>query len=123
MFAVPLPSVRRGLVVALSAAVLVPVLGLPHSAWAEDGDPVSGETVVGELVQAQVEHEAHEEVPEGVDDGLLTWIETGDGNSVRLSTDDVTDLVEELTGDAEAEVPVGATVEVVVGEEVSGCPR
>ena len=122
MFAVPLPSVRRGLVVALSAAVLVPVFGLPHSAWAEDGDPVSGETVVGELVQAQVEHEAHEEVPEGVDDGLLTWIETGDGNSVRLSTDDVTDLVEELTGDPEAEVPVGATVEVVVGEEVSAAP-
>jgi hypothetical protein len=123
--AVPLPRTRRWLTTVLCTAIVVPVLGSPQAARAEGNDPAPGDTVVGELVQAWVEHETHDEPdadPERADDDLLTWVETDDGDSVRLSTDDVTDMLGERTGDPQAELPVGATVEVVVGDEIEDGP-
>jgi hypothetical protein len=113
------PHRRRWLAAVLSTAVVLPVLGFSYVARAADDAPVPGDSVVGELVQAQLEDAPHEQSAGEAGDGLLTWIETADGDSVRLSTDDVSDLVEDLTGDPDGEVPVGATVEVVVGDEVA----
>jgi hypothetical protein len=90
--------------------VLVPVLA-PPVATADDA-AAAGDTIVGELVQAWPEHENHAEAVARADEGPLTWIETAAGESVRVSTDD---LEGDLPG---AGVPVGATVEVVVGDEI-----
>src|SRR4051812_34143867 len=84
---------------------------VPAAALADDGTS-GGETVVGELVQAWPEHEDHAEAVARADDGPLTWIETASGDTVRVDTDD---LDGDLPG---AGVPVGATVSVVVGDEV-----
>ncbi|NEK58017.1 hypothetical protein GCU56_09045 [Geodermatophilus sabuli] len=95
----PRPSVR--LLVLGAVAVLLPVL--PTAPAAAEGPP-AGETVVGELVQAWAEPadtgSAHAEA------GPVSWIETPEGEAVRVATDDV------------AHVEVGATVEAVVGAEV-----
>lgn len=102
---------RRSLLAVLTAAVLLPVV-VPAGASADDA-PISGETVVGELVQAWAEHEDHREAVERSSDGPLTWIETASGEAVRVSTED---LEGDLPGTG---VPIGATVEVVVGDEVA----
>ncbi|TFV87802.1 hypothetical protein [Blastococcus sp. CT_GayMR16] len=105
---------RRSRIAAIIAAVLLPI-AVPAAAAADDA-PSSGETVVGELVQAWPEYEDHDEAAERGAEGPLTWIETEDGGSVRVSTDDLQD------GLPGAGAPVGATVEVVVGDEVDGDP-
>jgi hypothetical protein len=75
--------------------------------------PSRGETVVGELVQAWPEHQDDQEAVRRAGEGPLTWIETAAGESVRVSTEDLTHGLAERS-----EVPVGATVEVVVGRKV-----
>ena len=91
--------------------VLVPVLVLgPAGVAPAEEDLPARESVVGELVQAWVEHEPHH-AHEPADDGPLTWVQTAEGESVRLSTEDLASVVP-------AEIPLGATVEVVVGDQV-----
>jgi hypothetical protein len=102
---------RRSLLALTPAAVLVPLLA-PAVAAADD-EPAGGDTVVGELVQAWPEYRNHAEAVDRAEEGPLTWIETPTGESVRVSTDD---LADEVGGGGE--VPVGATVQVVVGDEV-----
>jgi hypothetical protein len=82
-----------------------------------DVAPSSGETVIGELVQAWQEHEEPHDAVAHAAEGPLTWIETDTGETVRVPTED---LADDLTGDpgAAAALPVGATVEVVLGGEV-----
>jgi hypothetical protein len=106
-----LAPARRRLLAVLAGTVVVPML-VPAVAVADDG-PSSGDTVVGELVQAWPEYWNHAEAVARAEDGPLTWIETASGESVRVSTDDLTDGL----GGSD-EVPVGATVQVVVGDEV-----
>ncbi len=111
-----MPSVshRKRLRYALAAAAVVvaPVL-LPTVAAAQEP---AGRTVVGELVRALADHRAghehgdehgheHAEGAEGIEG--LTWVETDDGETVRLSAADAADL------------PSGATVEVTVGNEIA----
>ncbi len=98
---------RRSLsLVGLSAALTVPLLGLPGTAVAA-GEPSTGDTVVGTLVQAWPEYEHLSEVAEHADEGPLSWIEPENGDAVRVETEEVEDL------------DVGATVEVVLGAEVA----
>jgi hypothetical protein len=98
-----------------AVAVVLSALALPEIAAADDG-VAAGDRVVGELVQAWPEHEDHAEAVDRADDGPLTWIETPDGEAVRVSTDDLTD---DLAAGRPDGLPVGATVEVVVGDEVA----
>ena len=104
MLAVRRPRVLRSPVTAACAALVVCLVVTPTPAGA--GDEASGETVVGELVQAWPEHEHPQDAVEHADEGPLTWVETNTGETVRVPTEDLTDI------------PVGATVEVVVGDEV-----
>ncbi|MBN1093855.1 hypothetical protein JKP75_15625 [Blastococcus sp. TML/M2B] len=102
----------RGVVL---AAVAVPVLALAAPAAPARGDdspvptpaeaPVvdAGGTVVGELVQAWPEHA---DPVGGAEHGPLSWVRTDEGDSVRVLTEDVEDL------------PLGATVEVTLGDQV-----
>ncbi|WNV74827.1 hypothetical protein [Geodermatophilus sp. DSM 44513] len=92
---------------AVSVAVLAgAVLAPPVAAAVEQ--PVPGDTVVGELVQAYAEPAPgdHEDDPGGHEDALLSWIEPDTGAAVRVPTEDV------------AAVEVGATVEVTLGGSV-----
>ncbi|MGY1731910.1 reprolysin-like metallopeptidase [Geodermatophilus sp. SYSU D01045] len=98
----------RVLAAAALTAVLVPLVGT-GPALADDA-PAVGDTVVGELVQAWAEHADPEEAAEHAEDALLSWVTEADGTSVRVDTGDVDD------------VPVGATVEVTLGEEVPAEP-
>ncbi|MFD2090322.1 reprolysin-like metallopeptidase [Blastococcus deserti] len=106
------PGLRRPLGTAVTAAVVLSLLVALPTAQAEEP---TGETVVGELVQAWAEniHTAEpepldgrqvEEHPEG---DLVSWVETDSGEAVRVLTEDV------------ADIPVGSTVEVTVGDEVT----
>ena len=98
-----------------AAVVLLAAFALPGVAAADDGI-AAGDRVVGELVQAWPEHDDRAEAVARADEGPLTWIETPDGESVRVSTGDLTD---EMADGSAAGLPVGATVEVVVGDEVA----
>ena len=109
---------RRSRIAAITAVVLFPLL-VPTVASADD-EPARGDTVVGELVQAWPEHENHDEAVARADDGPLTWIETASGDTVRVSTDDLTDGLGRAA--AAGGLPVGATVEVVVGNRVANDP-
>jgi hypothetical protein len=100
------PRSARLLVLVVSVTALVPLL-LPPPAEAEE-EVGSGDVVVGELVQAWPEHAGAEEAGEHADDGPLTWVETDGGQAVLLAAGEA----------ALADLPVGATVEVVVGDEV-----
>ena len=92
----------RAIVVA--ALVAAPVTALPGVAHASD------DTVVGQVVQAWTEHQDPGAAAAGANDSLLTWIETDDGDAVRVPTDDLTHELHHI--------PVGATVEVTVGRAV-----
>ncbi|WP_336027958.1 reprolysin-like metallopeptidase [Geodermatophilus sp. FMUSA9-8] len=99
------PHRTRPLVLAIPALLAVAVLPAVPAAADEAAGP--GDTVVGELVQAQTEHAdplAHRS-GDGDGDGLVSWVDTGT-HSVRVETEDV------------AELPVGATVEVTLGSVV-----
>jgi hypothetical protein len=85
------------------------VTGLPTTAFADD-EVAAGETVVGEIVQAWADPRDAEEAAAHADGALLTWIETHNGEAVRVPTED---LVDELD-----QVPVGARVEVTLGDPV-----
>jgi uncharacterized protein with LGFP repeats len=93
---------------AVSAAALLPVLVSVGPAVAEQGPDASG-TVVGQLVQGYADPapQQHAEEESGDhDDALLSWVQTAPGEAVRVPTEDV------------AEVEVGATVEVTLGDRV-----
>ncbi|HEX2074243.1 MAG TPA: hypothetical protein VHF92_10695 [Geodermatophilus sp.] len=101
---------RRPLRALAAATAAVPVLLLAPAAAADEG-AVAGETVVGELVRVWPEaglagHSAGHAAEEA-DEGPLSWVESADGEAVRVPTEAVEDL------------PVGATVEVTVGEEIA----
>ncbi|TYP89839.1 reprolysin-like metallopeptidase [Blastococcus xanthinilyticus] len=107
---------QRAAALLLATGVVAPVLAGVPAASAEEGAP---ETVVGQLVQAWPDPEHPEESSHDHHaDEPLTWIATGDGESVRVPGEE---LADEL-GTADGEVPVGATVEVTVGAEVPGEP-
>jgi len=99
----PVPGVVRRFVPALAVAAAVAVPLLPATAQAQE--PV-GSTVVGELVQAWPEVAEGAEAGHGAEQPL-TWVETADGKSVRIPTEDAAGLT------------AGATVEVTVGGAVS----
>lgn len=106
---------RRGgrVVVAVVLCAAVPSLfGLPATARAEG----SGATVVGEVVQTWSEYEHPADAVAHADDALVTWIRTESGDAVRVSTDDLADQLDQKPG--APEIPVGAKVAVVVGNEV-----
>ena len=78
----------------------------PAPSTTDPADPAAGDTVVGELVQAwpdPTSDEAHDHA----DEAPLSWIETADGDSVRVPTEDIPD------------VQVGSTLAVTVGDEVT----
>ncbi len=94
------PRAARLVVLTVSAAVLTPLASALPSATAAPGD-----TVVGELVQGYADPGPQEaDVPE--DGGLLSWVRTEGGGTVRVPTEDV------------AGVGSGATVEVTLGGAV-----
>ena len=95
----------RLLLIALAVAVTAPILAVPGVAAAAPAS--SGETVVGQLVQAWPEYRDHDEATDRGADGPLSFVRTKAGESVRVDTDDVDDL------------PLGATVEVTVGRAIS----
>ncbi|WP_460683260.1 hypothetical protein [Modestobacter lapidis] len=96
-------------VLAVVLAVVGTQLAVPGTARADDVAAEPGETVVGRLVQAWPEYEHVAEARDGADQGPLSWVETVDGDSVRVSTEELQDAVD---------VSVGATVSVTVGDEV-----
>src|SRR3712207_5222674 len=99
----PVPGVVRRLAPALAAAVVVAVPLLPSDARAQE--PV-GSTVRGELVQAWPEV-AHAPAAEHVEAAQpITWVETADGESVRIPTEDAAGLT------------AGSTAQVTLGSEV-----
>jgi uncharacterized protein with LGFP repeats len=100
------PRATRSFLVALAAALTVPVLAVPGVGQAE-APPPRGDTVVGELVQVFQEYEDEATAVERADGALLSFVRPQSGDSVRLDTDDVEDL------------PVGATVEVTIGGAVT----
>ncbi|SDO33596.1 hypothetical protein [Geodermatophilus sp. DSM 45219] len=100
------PSLLRSSVLGLAAAVVVPVLVVAPAARAEE-PPVAEETLVGELVQGYADPAPQEHLEDGHADGtLLSWVQTAPGEAVRVPTEDV------------ADVEVGATVEVTLGDAV-----
>lgn len=75
----------------------------------ESADVEPGDTVVGELVQAWPDptaEEAHTE-DQHADEAPLSWIQPAEGDAVRVPTDDL------------PSAPVGSTVAVTVGDELS----
>ena len=99
----PVPGVVRRLVPALAAAAVVAGPLLPATAQAQEP---AGSTVRGELVQAWPEV-AHDPAAGHVETVRpLTWVQTADGESVRIPTEDAAGLT------------VGSTVQVTVGDEV-----
>ncbi len=102
----PLVSrLRRSLLpVTAVVAVAATVVLVPSPAGAEEELP-PGTTVTGELVQLVTEHADPHDAPAHAGEPV-SFVDTGAGESVRVDTDDV------------ADVPPGATVEVVLGGEV-----
>ena len=80
-------------------AVVLPLAGHPDVAQAD-------ETVVGELVQTWVDGDPAAPSEQAAD-GPVSWVQTDDGETVRVATEDV------------ADVPVGSTVEAVLGAETA----
>src|SRR3954467_11660157 len=93
------------LAVLVSAVVVVPLFG-PSSAARAGDDSGSGRTVVGELVQAWSEQPAGAASAGDPDRGGRGGVAPTHGKPVRVPTADV------------AHIDVGATVAVVVGDEV-----
>ncbi|MGY1635041.1 reprolysin-like metallopeptidase [Geodermatophilus sp. SYSU D00742] len=93
------------------ATAVVVSLALPPAAARAD-EPAAGpaQTVVGELVQTWAEAGPAEHAPAGhdADHAPLTWVEGADGEAVRIPTE------------AAEGLPVGATVEVTVGGQLTG---
>lgn len=110
-------SSRSSVLFAVAAVLAVSASAPLAYAQAEDlpSDVGAGDTVVGELVQAyddpgpdeaDHEHGAGEHGEEHTD-GLLSWVQTAEGVSVRVATEDV------------ADIDSGSTVEVTVGKLVT----
>jgi hypothetical protein len=104
------PNSRRLRALAGVATAVVVSLVLPTATARAD---VPGDTVVGQLVQAWPET-ALAGSPAGVDpagsaaaEAPLSWVETEGGDAVRVPTEAVADL------------PVGSTVEVTVGDRLA----
>jgi hypothetical protein len=102
-------SPYRSVLVLVASVLVLTVVGAPQPSLADD--PATGETIVGELVQAY--SEPGPAVPasrasgaEESEAAMLSWIRTGD-ETVRVSTEDVDHL------------EVGSTVRVTIGDEVA----
>ena len=93
------PSWRLLTAIACTAIVL-PLAGSPGVALADD------ETVVGELVQTWPGDDPAAPSEQAAD-GPVSWVRTDDGETVRIATEDV------------ADVPVGSTIEAVLGAELA----
>ncbi|MGY1635040.1 hypothetical protein ACI78V_00105 [Geodermatophilus sp. SYSU D00742] len=93
----------RLLVLGAASIAVLPVVVSAVPAAAEEP---AGHRIVGELVQAVTEHEDHEDAVAHAEDAVVSWVETDDGETVRVPTEQV------------ADVALGATVEVTVGDEV-----
>jgi Metallo-peptidase family M12B Reprolysin-like len=102
---VPRPRTARR--AALVGAFVLAVGPLATPVAAEE--PLATQTVVGELVRVQAEPRSPEEAT-ALHEEPLTYVEPAQGAAVRL------------TGAEAEELPVGATVEVRVGDEVSDAP-
>jgi hypothetical protein len=103
------PRLCRPLVLAVATAALVSSLTLVvGSAAADDERASTPDTVVGELVQAWPDDfdDAQATQPQD-EEGLLSWVKTETGDSVRVAT-------EGFDG-----ITVGSTVEVLVGDAVA----
>ncbi|WP_448626976.1 reprolysin-like metallopeptidase [Geodermatophilus sp. URMC 64] len=96
-------------VIVLTAAAVVAGIAVAAPGTARAEGPATEETVTGVLVQAWPEYEHPAEAASRGDEGPLSWIETEDGESIRVPTDDLAEA---------ADVPVGATVEVTLGRTV-----
>jgi hypothetical protein len=88
-------------------ALVLPVLAVAPPGAARADAP---ETVVGELVQAWPEFAEAHEAAHRSEEGPLSWVETPDGDSVRVPTDDLPRA---------AGLAAGAVVEVTLGAEVT----
>ena len=101
-----MPSSRRSrLVRAALAGVTVLVVGPLSTTQAAAEDAAAGDTVVGELVRTFADPYDREEAT-ALHEEPLTWVEPARGAAVRL------------TGERAEDLPVGATVEVELGDQV-----
>jgi hypothetical protein len=94
----------------VATAVAVSLALSPAVARADEPAADQAQTVVGELVQTWAETGPAGHAPaagQQADHAPLTWIEGADGEAVRIPTE------------AAAGLPVGATVEVTVGDQVT----
>ncbi|MBB3084798.1 reprolysin-like metallopeptidase [Geodermatophilus sabuli] len=106
------PAARRPLraLAGVATAVAVSLALPPAVAQADQPDAAGAQTVVGELVQTWAEAgpagHAADDAP-AAEHAPLTWVEGADGEAVRIPTE------------AAAGLPVGATVEVTVGGQLT----
>jgi uncharacterized protein with LGFP repeats len=101
---------RPRLAAALAAALATSLLN-PSAARAEEpGSPAAAETIIGELVQAWPEYEHRTEATHRGDEGPLSWIETPEGDLVRVPTEEIEDVPDAVAG---------ATLAVTVGDDVA----
>ncbi|WP_147251501.1 reprolysin-like metallopeptidase [Blastococcus sp. TBT05-19] len=110
MFAVRPLRVPRPLPVAVTALLLVPLVVAGPGSVAAEELPTTGDTVVGELVQAFVDepHPPADGADGHSDDtAVISWVRTEVGETVRVSTEGV------------ESVDPGSTVEVTLGEEAA----
>jgi len=97
---------RLTLVGSATAALLLPLSVTSASAQTPAAVP-SGTTVTGQLVQAYADPHTRPAAKRSQPDKPLSWIEPAHGTAVRVPTDQVADL------------PLGATVAVKVGAQVT----
>ena len=90
----------------MTTAFLVGPLALAPAGAHTPEEAAGADTVVGEVVQAWAEPRTEAASRDELHAGPLTWIEPGSGDAVRVPTDQAGDL------------PLGATVEVAVGNEI-----
>ncbi|WP_051515784.1 hypothetical protein [Candidatus Blastococcus massiliensis] len=102
----PLVRLRAPFAALAAAVVTVPVFVVAGSSAAR-ADQL--DTVVGELVQAWPEFAHAHEADQHAEQGPLSWVETADGDSVRVPTAELP---------RSAGLAAGALVEVTVGGEV-----
>jgi hypothetical protein len=91
---------------AVAVALVVGPLSLTPAAAQAPGEVAPGDTVVGEVVRAWAEPRTELAGIGELHAEPLTWVEPENGDAVRVPTDEAEDL------------PLGATVEVAVGDEV-----
>jgi hypothetical protein len=103
------PAWRRLVLTAAAAAALAGSLVVAPGTAAADEPGPAGETIVGQLVQAWAEPAGPAEAAQRADAGPLTWVESPDGTSTRVATEDLENV---------PMATAGATVEVTLGGHV-----